>query len=264
MKKKKKIVIGAATGIVLFGVGLGSLTAYNIEQDKQEQIRIKQIEKKKEEARKKAAKEKAEKEAQEKLEKEKLEKEKAEKKKAEEQKKAEEARKKKAEEDKQKAEEELRRIEEAKKKAEAEEAAFNEQQRKEQEQIEQNNEDTGHGSEDANDVEPVEEVVDDATSKEEVSAYKTSQTSSSYEDFIEAGVINSGGYKYTYYSQSVLPGGGLNIPGRHVSGGFVRDENEYIVLANDAPKGTIIETPFGVGMVYDRGTYGSHIDIYVQ
>lgn len=62
----------------------------------------------------------------------------------------------------------------------------------------------------------------------------------------------------------MLPGGGLNIPGRHVSGGFVRDGNGYIVLANDAPKGTIIETPFGAGMVYDRGTYGSHIDVYVQ
>lgn len=62
----------------------------------------------------------------------------------------------------------------------------------------------------------------------------------------------------------MLPGGGLNIPGRHVSGGFVRDGNGYIVLANDAHKGTIIETPFGTGMVYDRGTYGSHIDVYVQ
>lgn len=259
MKKKKKIVIGAATGIVLLGVGLGSLTAYNIEQDKQEQIRIEQIEKKKEEARQKAAKEKAEKEAQEKLEKEK-----AEKKKAEEQKKAEEARKKKAEEDKQKAEEELRRIEEAKKQAEAEEAALNEQQQKEQEQIEQNNEDTGHGSEDANDVEPVEEAVDNTAANEGAAAYSAPQTSSSYEEFMVAGVVNSGGYKYTYYSQSVLPGGGLDIPGRHVDGGFVRDGNGYIVLANDAPKGTIIETPFGTGMVYDRGTVGNHIDVYVQ
>lgn len=259
MKKKKKIVIGAATGIVLLGVILGSLTAYNIEQDKQEQISIEQIEKKKEEARQKAAKEKAEKEAQEKLEKEK-----AEKKKAEEQKKAEEARKKKAEEDKQKAEEELRRIEEAKKQAEAEEAALNEQQQKEQEQIEQNNEDTGHGSEDANDVEPVEEAVDNNATNEGVAFYSAPQTSSSYEEFMATGVVNSDGYKYTYYSQSVLPGGGLNIPGRHVSDGFVRDGNGYIVLANDAPKGTIIETPFGAGMVYDRGTVGSHIDVYVQ
>lgn len=80
------------------------------------------------------------------------------------------------------------------------------------------------------------------------------------------GVINWGGYKFTYYSQSVLPGGGLRIPGRHVNeSGYVADADGYIVLANSAPIGTIIPTPFGYyGKVYDRGTYGNHFDVYTR
>ena len=80
------------------------------------------------------------------------------------------------------------------------------------------------------------------------------------------GVINWNGFKYTYYSQSVLPGGGLRIPGRHVSAdGFVCDGDGYIVVANDRPKGSVVPTPFGRdGKVYDRGTYGNHIDIYTK
>lgn len=81
-----------------------------------------------------------------------------------------------------------------------------------------------------------------------------------------AGVVNWSGYKFTYYSQKVLPGGGLRIPGRHVNaGGYVADADGYIVLANDAPKGTVINTPFGApGKVYDRGTRGNHFDVYTK
>ncbi len=88
----------------------------------------------------------------------------------------------------------------------------------------------------------------------------------SLSDLTFHGVINWGGYKFTYYSQSVLPGGGLNIPGRHVNaGGFVADGDGYIVIANSAPIGTIINTPFGYqGKVYDRGTYGNHMDVYTR
>ena len=85
-------------------------------------------------------------------------------------------------------------------------------------------------------------------------------------DLMSMGVINWGGYKFTYYSQQVLPGPGLAIPGRHVNeDGFVADEDGFIVLANDAPKGTIFPTPFGNdGKVYDRGTAGNHLDVYTQ
>lgn len=251
---KKKIVIGTVCGIGVLVIGLGSVTAYNIEQDKQEQIRIEQVEKKKEEERKELAKKKAEEEAK---EQERIAKEKEEKAKAEaELKRKQEEEKKKAEEAKA-AQEEADRI--AAEQAEAERLAAEQaaaelaaQQAEQQKIAEENNVQENYASN--------EEVVQDNGA----AAVASAQTSSSYEEFMVAGVVNSGGYKYTYYSQSVLPGGGLNIPGRHVSGGFVRDGNGYIVLANDAPKGTIIETPFGTGMVYDRGTSGNHIDVYVQ
>ena len=86
------------------------------------------------------------------------------------------------------------------------------------------------------------------------------------DQFIVMGVVNWNGYKYTYYSQSALPGNGLSIPGRHVNQyGYVCDGDGYIVLANDAPKGTIFPTPFGApGKVYDRGTSGNHLDVYIQ
>lgn len=88
--------------------------------------------------------------------------------------------------------------------------------------------------------------------------------SGSYYQFLRDGIVYSGGNKYSYYSQSVLPGGGLNIPGRHVDGGFVKDGDGYIVLANDKPNGTVVDTPFGPGKVYDKGTYSNHYDIYVE
>ena len=86
----------------------------------------------------------------------------------------------------------------------------------------------------------------------------------SYYDFMRDGIVYDSGKKYTYYSERVLPGGGLNIPGRHTSGGFVRDENGYIVLANGDHYGEIVETPWGTGKVYDSGTYGDHYDVYVE
>ena len=88
--------------------------------------------------------------------------------------------------------------------------------------------------------------------------------SGSYYQFLRDGIVYSGGKKFSYYSQRVLPGGGLNIPGRHVDGGFVRDGNGYICVANDAPIGTVISTPWGDAKVYDRGTSGNHYDVYVE
>ena len=88
--------------------------------------------------------------------------------------------------------------------------------------------------------------------------------SGDYYDFLRDGIVHYGGNKYTYYSQSVLPGGGLDIPGRHVEGGFVMDGDGYIVVANDSANGTLVDTPFGPGKVYDKGTSGNHYDIYVE
>jgi hypothetical protein len=86
------------------------------------------------------------------------------------------------------------------------------------------------------------------------------------QQFMSSGVVNWGGYRFTYYSQQVLPGSGLAIPGRHVNeGGYVSDGDGFIVLAGSAPKGTVYETPFGYpGKIYDRGTSGNHLDVYVR
>ena len=51
--------------------------------------------------------------------------------------------------------------------------------------------------------------------------------------FKKLGRVRYGDYTYTWYSQRVLPGGGLNIPGRHLNEhGLVVDENEYVVIAS--------------------------------
>lgn len=80
------------------------------------------------------------------------------------------------------------------------------------------------------------------------------------------GVFHGPSGKETYYSQRVLPGGGLNIPGRHVAAdGTVRDADGYIVIASDIlPKGSITETSLGTGKVYDTGVGHSGVDIYTN
>lgn len=98
------------------------------------------------------------------------------------------------------------------------------------------------------------------------SAASSSGATISLSQFMFDGVVYWGGYKFTYYSQSVLPGGGLSIPGRHITAdGYVADGDGYIVLAGSAPKGTVYDTPFGYkGKIYDRGTYGNHLDVYIR
>lgn len=80
------------------------------------------------------------------------------------------------------------------------------------------------------------------------------------------GVFHGPSGKETYYSQRVLPGNGLNIPGRHVAAdGTVRDANGYIVIASDVlPKGSITQTSLGVGKVYDTGVGHAGVDIYTD
>ncbi len=80
------------------------------------------------------------------------------------------------------------------------------------------------------------------------------------------GVVYYNGHRETYYSQKVLPGGGLNIPGRHVaSDGTIRDADGYICVASsDLPWGSIVETSLGTGKVYDCGCASGTIDIYTD
>lgn len=102
----------------------------------------------------------------------------------------------------------------------------------------------------------------------ELEAQKSAKTEKLFglDDFMFRGVVYWSGYKFTYYSEKVLPGGGLRIPGRHVNtDGYVTDEEGYIVLAGDAPMGSVFETPFGYkGKIYDRGTSGNHLDVYIS
>lgn len=80
------------------------------------------------------------------------------------------------------------------------------------------------------------------------------------------GVNYFNGHKETYYSQKVLPGHGLNIPGRHVaSDGTIRDKDGYICVASsDYPKGTVVQTSLGAGKVYDSGCAKGTIDLYTD
>lgn len=102
-------------------------------------------------------------------------------------------------------------------------------------------------------------------SYENFSTYYTSAYSPY--DFPTMGVINWGGWTWTYYSEIDMPGEDLPIPGRHLDEyGFVCDENDYICVASSAlSKGTIIDTPFGkCGKVYDCGCLSYVIDCYVH
>ena len=86
-------------------------------------------------------------------------------------------------------------------------------------------------------------------------------------EFMSAGVINWNGWTWTYYSERILPGEGLWIPGRWTdSDGYVCDENGYVCLASTSvDRYSIIETPFGrTGKVYDSGCAYGVMDVYVN
>ena len=105
--------------------------------------------------------------------------------------------------------------------------------------------------------------------------YTPSNDSLDAEDGITAaefqyyGVVDDGTHFYTWYSERVLPGGGLtelNENGRHSEGGFVKDGDGYIAVAScDYPKGTVIDTPWGQAKVYDTGYLAEgQVDVYVS
>ena len=91
-------------------------------------------------------------------------------------------------------------------------------------------------------------------------------------DFKAWGGGSDGTYTYTWYSQRVLPGDGLdalNGNGRHVEeDGFVHDGDGYIAVALDGvDEGSVISTPWGEAKVYDRvheGEYTGHVDVYTD
>ena len=82
------------------------------------------------------------------------------------------------------------------------------------------------------------------------------------------GALYYNGHKETYYSEKVLPGDSLNIPGRHVADdGTIRDQDGFICVASDPgyyPKGSTLITSLGPAKVYDTGCSYGTIDIYVS
>lgn len=82
------------------------------------------------------------------------------------------------------------------------------------------------------------------------------------------GVCYYNGHRETFYSQRVLPGGGLRIPGRHVANdGTIRDKDGYIVVAANPSfysRGTRLMISLGPAKVYDCGCAYGTIDVYVN
>lgn len=105
-----------------------------------------------------------------------------------------------------------------------------------------------------------------------IGAYKLEYTSeynaSSNKLAQPKGAIYYDGHKETYYSERVLPGTSLPIPGRHTADdGTVRDGDGYICVAANSsylPKGTIVKTSMGPAKVYDTGCASGIVDIYTN
>lgn len=113
-----------------------------------------------------------------------------------------------------------------------------------------------------------EEAARKAEEQKKQAAQQSQQTQNQsydggYIDLRSAGVVNWGGYRFTWYSQNVLPGGGLNIPGRHVnSSGFVCDGDGYICAATAFGRGATGNSPWGAWKSYDTGVSGNTVDLY--
>lgn len=82
------------------------------------------------------------------------------------------------------------------------------------------------------------------------------------------GALYFNGHKETYYSQNVLPGTSLRIPGRHVADdGTVRDGDGFICVAADPgylARGSVVITSLGPAKVYDTGCAYGTVDVYVN
>lgn len=98
--------------------------------------------------------------------------------------------------------------------------------------------------------------------------YSSSYNASSNRFSKTRGAIYYENHKETYYSERVLPGTSLNIPGRHIAeDGTVRDGDGYICVAANSgylSKGTVVKTSMGPAKVYDSGCAAGIIDIYTN
>lgn len=117
------------------------------------------------------------------------------------------------------------------------------------------------------DIKKVEESKQKKKEAQAVAYTAPAAESSGYDHpFRSQGTTNDGTWSYTWYSQRVLPGGGLSIPGRHVTeDGFVRDDQGNICMASDdLAYGTEVDTPYGKAKVYDTGSGSGNLDLYTD
>jgi len=115
-------------------------------------------------------------------------------------------------------------------------------------------------------------VADEQSEPELCEAVTENEYSTVTADYTPYDLYNQGrlywnNYQYTWYSERVLPGYGLDIEGRYTDAdGFVCDGEGYIcVAASSLNKGMIVDTPFGrEGKVYDCGCDYGVIDVYTN
>ena len=93
------------------------------------------------------------------------------------------------------------------------------------------------------------------------------------QDFRVRGVIrNYNGKDWSYYDEADLPGGALEIPGRHTDDNLVKDGDGNICLASkEITRGVTVLTPImdpnGAqynGKIYDYCDTAGRIDVYVS
>lgn len=164
------------------------------------------------------------------------------------------------------------RAEEARRAAEEARKAAEEARRQEEEQARKKEEAAEEKKQSDKTTETSAPAKSDSSDKSS-SDKKTSSNKGSYDMPSGGGVLTKkkgvnyyNGHRETYYSQKVLPGHGLKIPGRHVaSDGTIRDSDGYICVASsDYPKGTVVKTSLGPGKVYDSGCASGTIDLYTD
>ena len=110
-----------------------------------------------------------------------------------------------------------------------------------------------------------------STATQETTTPDSQQTSSrtyTIEEFKHAGIVEYGGWRWTYYLMSMFPGStSTPCPGRWINDeGFVCDPDGYVILASvDLAPYTVVETPFGyMGKVYDTGCPHGILDVYTN
>ena len=84
------------------------------------------------------------------------------------------------------------------------------------------------------------------------------------QNFKTCGVLHSKNYRFTWYSSKVLYH--YRTPEWTTDDANIyRDKDGYVVIASYSHKmGTVIDTPFGEGKVYDKCGVAGTIDVYVN